>query len=131
MAMAGSDNKSLYMLFPNDLDQNNRIEAGKTVSLPRANWRVKAGGPAGTNHLLVLVTDGPRDISKLAANVANKAGPFVSSLNNAQGRAELGSLMSISRIVTTQECTTASARRNNPVCSDAYGAALLSIEEIE
>ncbi|NJS35751.1 MAG: DUF4384 domain-containing protein [Brachymonas sp.] len=131
VAMAGSDNKSLYMLFPNDLDQNNRIEAGKPLALPRPNWRVRAGGPAGTNHLLVLVTDGPRDLAKLAANPANKAGPFVNSLNNAQGRAELGSLMSTSRQVTSQECTSAAARRKNPVCSDAYGAVMLSVEEVK
>ena len=49
VALAGSDNKSVYMLFPNDLDQNNKIEAGQTLQLPRANWRVRSAGPAGTN----------------------------------------------------------------------------------
>ena len=131
VAMAGSDNKSLYMLFPNDLDQDNRIEAGKPLALPRPNWRVRASGPAGTNHLLVLVTDGPRDLAKLAATPSNKAGPFVHSLNNTQGRAELGSLMSTSRLVTAQACNIASARRSNPICSDAYGAALISVDEIK
>jgi Caspase domain/Domain of unknown function (DUF4384) len=53
VAMAGSDNKSLYLLFPNDLDQNNKIEAGQQISLPRPNWRVKAGGPEGRDNLLV------------------------------------------------------------------------------
>jgi Caspase domain/Domain of unknown function (DUF4384) len=127
VALAGSDNKSLYLLFPNGLDQNNRIEAGQTVSLPRPNWRVKAGGPAGSNHLLVMVTDGPRDISALGP--AN-AGPFVASLNDAEGRARLGSLLTSSRLVTSQACTSASARKNNPLCSDAYGAAMLAVEEL-
>jgi hypothetical protein len=131
VAMAGSDNKSLYLLFPNDLDQNNRIEAGKPMALPRPNWRVRAGGPAGTDHLLVLVTDGPRDLSSMAGNAANKAGPFVQSLNNAQGRAQLGALMSTSRIVTSQECNNAAQRRSNPQCSDAYGAVMLSVEEFK
>jgi hypothetical protein len=127
VALAGSDNKSLYLLFPNDLDQSNRIEAGQTINLPRANWRAKAGGPAGKDNLLVLVTDGPRDLSTLAAS---KAGPFVTSLNDADGRARLGGLMSSSRIVTSQECTTAATRRNNPLCSDAYGAAMVSVDEV-
>ena len=127
VALAGSDNKSLYLLFPNDLDQGNRIEAGQTISLPRANWRAKAGGPVGKDNLLVLVTDGPRDLTTLAGS---KAGPFVASLNDADGRARLGSLMSSSRMVTSQECTTAATRKNNPLCSDAYGAAMVSVDEV-
>jgi Caspase domain/Domain of unknown function (DUF4384) len=127
VALVGSDSKSMYMLFPNDLDQNNRIEAGKPMSLPRPNWRVKAGGPVGIDHLLVMVADSPRDLTLLG----NKAGPFVSALNTTQGRADLGVLMSSSRLVTSQECTNTNSRNNNPLCSDAYGAAMASVEEIK
>ena len=101
VALAGSDNKSVYLLFPNDLDQDNKIEAGQALQLPRANWRVNAAGPAGNDNLLVLVTDGPRDLSKLAAA---RVGPFAASLNDADGRARLGALMSASRLVTSQAC---------------------------
>ena len=128
VALAGSDNKSVYMLFPNDLDQNNKIEAGQTLQLPRANWRVRAGGPAGSNKLLVFVADGPRDLSQLGGA---KVGPFSSSLNDAEGRAKLGALMGTSRLVTSQACETASSRKNNPLCSDAFGAAMVSVEEIK
>ena len=128
VALAGSDNKSVYMLFPNDLDQNNKIEAGQTLQLPRANWRVKAGGPAGNNNLLVFVADGPRDLTQLGAG---KVGPFSNSLNDAEGRAKLGALMGTSRLVTSQACETASNRKNNPLCSDAFGAAMVSVEEIK
>ena len=127
VAMAGSDNKSMYLLFPNDLDQNNKIEAGKQLLLPRPNWRLKASGPAGKNTLLVFVADGPRDLTSLASS---KAGPFVTSLNDSTGRARLGALMSTSRTVTSQECSGA-ARKNNPLCSDAYGAAMVSVEEVK
>ena len=127
VAMAGSDNKSLYLLFPNDLDQGNRVEAGQQLLLPRPNWRVKAGGPAGTDNLLVLVTDGPRDLSSLAAS---KAGPFVSSLNDTDGRAKLGALMTTSSKVTAQECSNAN-RKGNAQCSDAYGAVMVSVEEVK
>jgi hypothetical protein len=126
VALAGSDNKSVYLLFPNDLDQNNKIEAGQTLQLPRPNWRVKAAGPAGTDHLLVMVTAAPRDLTLLGAN---KAGPFVASLNDAQGRAKMGALMTSAPIVATQACQSAAARRNNPLCSDAYGASMFTIEE--
>ncbi|MES2415711.1 MAG: caspase family protein [Pseudomonadota bacterium] len=127
VAMAGSDNKSMYLLFPNDLDTANKVEAGQKLVLPRPNWRVRAGGPSGTNHLLVFVADGPRDLSQLSAN---KVGPFVSSLNDADGRAKLGALMTTSRAVASQACLTAATRRNNPLCSDAFGAAMVRVEEI-
>ncbi len=126
VALAGSDNKSVYMLFPNDLDQNNKIEAGQTLLLPRPNWRVKADGPAGIDNLLVMVTDAPRDLAPLAAN---KAGPFVASLNDAQGRATLGALMTTSKMLSGKSCTAAEALQKNPLCSDAYGAAMVAVEE--
>ena len=128
VAMAGSDNKSLYLLFPNDLDQNNKVDAGQQLMLPRANWRVKAGGPEGKDNLLVFVADGPRDLSSLSSR---KTGPFVTSLNDSQGRNALGALMSTSQTVSAQECTSATARRNNPLCSDAYGAAMVTVEEVK
>ncbi|MBC7436128.1 MAG: DUF4384 domain-containing protein, partial [Bdellovibrionales bacterium] len=127
LAQAGSDNKSVYLLFPNDLDQANRIEPGQRMALPRPNWRVRAGGPAGTDNLLILVTDGPRDFSQMAAN---KAGPFVASLNDAGGRAKLGALMTASRAATAAECSGNAARRSNPACSDAFGAAMVSVDEV-
>lgn len=126
VALAGSDNKALYLLFPNDLDQNNKIEVGQKMQLPRPNWRVKAGGPAGTDNLLVMVADAPRDLTALGAN---KAGPFVSSFNDAQGRAKLGALMTTSQLVVNQSCLNVVTRRNNPLCSDAYGAVMLAVEE--
>ena len=126
VALAGSDNKSVYLLFPNDLDQNNKIEAGQTLQLPRPNWRVKAAGPQGTDNLLVMVTDGPRDLTLLGTS---KAGPFVASLNDAQGRAKMGALMTTSQMVASQTCQNTTSRRNNPLCSDAYGASMFAIEE--
>lgn len=122
VAMAGSDNKMLQLLFPNDLDRDNRIQPGKAVQLPRANWRVRAGGPAGTNDLLVIVADAERDLAALA-----KAGPFAMSLNDAAGRANLGALMTRAR--GDAACESVAARKKNPACSDAFGAALVQVEE--
>ena len=126
-ALAGSDGKALYMLFPNDLDQNNRIEAGQTLKLPQGKWRIKSSGPVGTNHLLVMVADAPRDLQALSAK---KEGPFMTSLNDASGRAQLGALLTSSKAISTAVCQNAVSAKNNPLCSDAYGASLLSIKEI-
>jgi Caspase domain/Domain of unknown function (DUF4384) len=127
VALAGSDNKSLYVLFPNDLDKNNRIVAGQTMLLPRPNWKLRSQGPEGTNQLLVFVSDGPRDLSSLSKN---KSGPFTVSLNSADGRAELGALMSRSAIGTDAVCIDAKTRVGTPQCSDAFGAAMLRINEV-
>ena len=126
VTMAGSDNQSVYVLFPNKLDNNNRIEAGQQLVLPRPSWRVRASGPVGMDSLLVMVTDAPRDLSRLAPN---KAGLFVSSLNDAQGRAQLGSLMTTSEMGAGLVCSKGGKSRPNALCSDAYGAAMLAVEE--
>ena len=126
-ALAGSDGKALYMLFPNDLDQNNRIEAGQTLKLPQGKWRIKSSGPVGTNHLLVMVADAPRDLQALSVK---KEGPFMTSLNDASGRAQLGALLTSSKAISTAVCQSAVSANNNPLCSDAYGASLLGIKEV-
>ena len=128
VAMVGSDNKSVYMLFPNELDGNNRIEAGQQLLLPRPNWRVKAGGPPGIDNILVMVTDGPRD---LAALKGVQAGPFVTSLNDAQGRTRLGALMTTAQGAAATFCLSLAARLADPLCSDAYGAAMFKVEEVQ
>jgi hypothetical protein len=128
VALAGSDNKSVYVLFPNDLDQNNKIEAGQPLQLPRPNWRVNASGPVGTDSLLVLVTDAPRDLTPLSSS---KAGPFVASLNDSQGRAKLGALMTSAQLGESKACSTLAKRPNNALCSDAYGASMVAIEEVK
>jgi len=118
LALAGSDGQSLYLLFPNDLDGDNRIKAGETLRLPRQRWRITAGGPPGRDTLLVMVTDSPRELSGLAAH---KAGPFLKTLLDASGRARLQE-----RLVngTPGTCGAAAA------CSDAYGAALVHLDEL-
>jgi hypothetical protein len=68
---AGSDGKTFNRIFPNDVDTDNLIQAG-TVRLPRRSWMLHAGGPAGTSHLMAVVSDTPRDFAK----GMTAAGPF-------------------------------------------------------
>ena len=118
VALLGSDGQTLTLLFPNALDTANTIAAAETLILPRPNWTLTAGGPPGTNTLLVLVTDGPRD---LAALRGGRAGPFVQPLTDAQGRAQLSWLLG-TNLRQGAECA-------GSTCSDAFGSALLSVEE--
>ena len=87
--LLGSDKKSFYILYPNKLDQNNFIKAGQAIKLPSQAWQIKAAGPVGTDHLLVIVADSPRDLSALEALGTDPNSPFVYALNNLKGRATL------------------------------------------
>lgn len=119
IALLGSDQRSLTLLFPNALDGNNRITAGESLLLPRTGWRIAAGGPKGRDRLLALVTDGPRDLSALGGG---RAGPFAQPLTDTEGRARLQWLLG-----TSAQGGAAGCRGSG--CSDAFGAALMTIEE--
>ena len=64
--MVGSDGKTLrHAVSRTGSTATTQVEAGQTLRLPRPNWMVKAGGPAGKNHLLAIVADAPRDFSRI------------------------------------------------------------------
>jgi hypothetical protein len=89
LVLLGSDKKSFYVLYPNQLDGDNRIQAGKMINLPKASWQIKAAGPAGVDHILALVADSPRDLKALEALGADPNSPFVYTLNTLKGRGAL------------------------------------------
>lgn len=130
LLMVGSDGKTFDMLFPNGLDQNNAVAAGQTLRLPRPNWMVKAGGPAGKNHLLAIVSESPRDFSNTGMRPAG-AFSMVPASNAASRQIQLAT--STSANAGSRDCDTAAADRTLIVqrkCSDAYGAAMMVLEEI-
>ncbi|MDB9844932.1 caspase family protein [Burkholderiaceae bacterium] len=129
VALAGSDQESLYLLFPNQIDANNQIKANVPVKLPRRSWRIVAGGPKGADTVLVIVTDSPRDLSQLDGE---DAGPFVMPLQTREGRSQLQALIGASGNADQQVCQTGGKTRNlevQIVCSDAYAAKLIEFEE--
>jgi hypothetical protein len=122
VALAGSDGKSLYLLYPNDLATDNRVRAGQRVALPgNGAWEIVAAGPPGPETLLVMVTDAPRDLRGLAQE---KAGPFMKTLLDAQGRSRLQQVLANG--TPGQDC----GKPGAPSCSDAFGSALLRIETL-
>ena len=52
---------SIEFVFPNLQDSDNAIAAMKTLTLPRAGWKLPAG-KTGINHVLALVSDEPLDL---------------------------------------------------------------------
>lgn len=115
LALLGSDRKSFYLLFPNGRDKDNTIRANVPMHLPRPDWQLIARGPAGTDHLLVVVTDTPRDLTALALAAPTGADIFTFTLNDLPGRAALFDFFT-GRGVTGS--------------SEAFGARLVSVQEV-
>ena len=131
VALAGSDQKSLYLLFPNSVDGDNRIEANQPMQLPRKGWRITAAGPKGFDTVLVMVSDSPRDLTSLSGETV---GPFVKTLLSPQGNSRLQILLGNSVNADQQVCQQAGTKRNLSVereCSDSFASALVQIEERE
>ncbi len=115
LVLLGSDRKSFYVLFPNGLDKDTVIRANVPMRLPRPDWQVVAQGPAGTDHLLVLVSDTPRDLSALTLSPPDAKAPFTFALNDLPGRSALFNFFSGRGVTGT---------------SEAFGAKLIAIQEV-
>lgn len=131
LALAGSDNKSLYLLFPNELDGNNLVKAGKPIKLPSRGWRIRASGPEGVNTVLAIVSDSPRALSSVKGEIS---GPFVKTLLSQDGNSRLHAMLGTSGNADQKACQEGGKTRNLTVekeCSDSFSAALVTIEEVQ
>jgi hypothetical protein len=130
LIVLGSDNQSLYVLFPNDIDRDNAIKARQTINLPRRRWAIRAQGPSGTDKILAVVTDSPRDISALGNN---RIGPFYSLTADSEGHPDLQWLLHpASAAPSSSACSDRKVptTRNLPSsCADTFGSALVDIVE--
>jgi hypothetical protein len=128
LIMLGSSNKSMYMLFPNGLDQDNAMKAGTAFKLPRKQWEINAQGPSGTDKMLAIVTTSPRDLTVLDKN---KAGPFFIMPVKADGQPDLTWLLDTPAKSVTAGCqsSTAQDKAKAEQCRDTFGAALVDIVE--
>jgi Caspase domain/Domain of unknown function (DUF4384) len=129
----GTQADSFYLLFPNQLDANNAIKANQEMPLPRKDWAVTALGPVGTDHLMVMVTDTPRDFSGLSlpAQYVSQSGPFEKFQPSSQSVALISQAATLSSALNKQECANASKRDLAVAkrCSNVFGASVLSVEE--
>jgi len=114
--LLGSDRESFYLLYPNGFDAKNKIKANKPMVLPTAGWTVKAEGPAGTDEVLVLVSDSPRDLKALSLSEPTAAAPFTYALTDLGGRSALIDFLT---------------GRGVQGRSESFGAAMFSVVEYE
>jgi Caspase domain/Domain of unknown function (DUF4384) len=132
----GTTPDSFYLLFPNQLDSGNSISANQEMKLPRKEWSVSALGPKGTDHLMVMVTETPRDFSSLAlpAQYVSQAGPFEKIQPTSAAVASISQAATLSSALKQTECTSSATKRDLGVakrCSNVFGASVLSIEETD
>jgi len=122
--LAGTDQSHFYLLFPNALDQRNRIEANKLVELPRKGWHITAGGPPGVNHIVTVVSPHPRDLSQLGLNTKDTIPEFDIAQATRLWASHQGPG---SPFVGAAQCEGAPA---SAPCEQGYGASLVHIEEV-
>ena len=132
----GTTPDSFYLLFPNQLDSGNTIAANQEMKLPRKDWSVSALGPKGIDHLMVMVTETPRDFSALAlpAQYVSQSGPFEKIQPSAAAVASISRAATLSAALKQSECTNPARKRDLGVakrCSSVFGASVLSVEETD
>ena len=120
----GTDKSHFNLLFPNQLDKNNRIEGGREVVLPRKGWEITAGGPPGTNHIVALVSRRERNLGDVGLQGTTDAIPefdlAVAQQRWSQRQAGPGG---ISPYIGKARCDAAP-------CDEAYGAKMITISEV-
>lgn len=119
--MVGTKRDDFSLIFPNDIDSNNHIDAHGEFNLPRKGWSMTAAGPAGTNQFVVLISEHRRNFS---ASGMTAVPPFA-QVNPTLAQKEL------QRSGTQRSLFAGDAvcpEINN--CSNSYGAATLTIHEV-
>ncbi len=131
LLMVGSDGKTFDMIFPNRLDKNNYVQAGQALKLPRSDWEIVAQGPAGKNQLLAIVADAPREFGGVGMK---PAGPFSMVEASVASAKDIQLVSGASAYAGSAECVEETRKRTLAVqkkCSNAFGAALVTVEEVD
>ena len=111
----------IVQVFPSVAARNNRMRAGTVLSLPpKGMTGTMAGGPAGTDHLMAIVSQHPRDFTALGLKYSDGFGQTtVGALRHLAERQAPGTSIFAGKAICTQPCT------------DDYGTALFSVDEIK
>jgi hypothetical protein len=118
--MVGTNQSDFSLVFPNELDGNNRIQANGEIRLPGPGWSMTADGPAGRDEFLVIVSKHPRDFSAGGMLAAPPFAQFSPERALAALKRAPGGRSPLSGAAVCVEKAT---------CNESYGAATLSIQE--
>ena len=123
LAVDSSDSE-LSLFFPNEVDNKNYIAANEQIELPRCKWKLTSRGPAGTNHLIVIVSKHPRDFISTGLQQDDFFGHFPIEQLKVRYQNYSGSLP---LLAGNAICTAATL---SEPCSESYGAALFTLKEV-
>ena len=123
LIMVGTDRSQFWLLFPNAIDKNNHISADRPLDLPRPNWRMDAAGPPGTDHFIAIVSDSPRNFGHAGLKPNGPFAEFPPAMM-AQPEQETGGALPL--FAGKASCSA----KQTTSCSESYGAAVFSIEEV-
>lgn len=115
-----STDQQLSLLFPNVLDQHNRIAAGERLSLPRASWPMVSAGPAGEDRFVVVVSKTALNLDETGASEESIFLQFSERIAQALHEAYR---TGPSPLLGKARCA------NGARCEIRYGAAAFSIQE--
>jgi hypothetical protein len=118
--VVGTEGNDFHLLFPNASDQDNRIAAGESMSLPRRSWPIQAFGPPGTDRFVVMVSDAPRNFSGAGLDDSKPIRSFPLARAAQLQAAYTGKTPLFAGV---PECA-------GPPCPASYGAAAFTIEEV-
>lgn len=110
----------LMQLLPNSQTPEIRIKAAQSLDLPPENGDLVAGGPPGIDHFLVIVSESKRQFKALDIKINSGFG-FINPSSEtllANWSARQTPILLGDTFCSSQPC------------SDAYGAAVFSLEEI-
>jgi hypothetical protein len=119
--LAGTDGQ-LSLLFPNDLDGDHRLVAGRALQLPRPAWEITAAGPPGTDRLLALVS--PRPIDFQAGGLLSAGAEPIHGFDLARLAARWPQPGERALLAGQVACPPGEA------CDRRYGAALIELQEV-
>ena len=101
----------------------NTLSADEELRLPRPTWHAFAQGPPGVDRFVAIVSKNPRDFAEVAST---RAGSFL-KLSTGQGvRPNQPDERRSPPWAGQARCPGKEAAE----CTDAYGAAMFSIEEV-
>ena len=112
---------TLSRIYPNALDPDNRIAAGKPMRFPRENWTFDADQPKGDWEVIGIVSESPREFDQLSLETRDGIGVApISAVEAALQRSGAAALAG------TLHCTDGTS-----ACAPNYGVATFTVSETD
>jgi serine/threonine protein kinase len=115
----GTGPDGLSLVYPNSVDTNNVIAAGREVTVPQ-KLVLNASGPPGIDHLLVIVSLSPIDFSQLGKRPAGTISEFDLDRLRQLWRGDLPGTAAFAQVIRCE---------HGAECPEGFGAALVQIVE--